>query len=119
MTPFGQKMRDLRALNGMTQKQLAAALDVSPAYLSALEHGHRGKPSFSFIQKLIQFYGLIWDDAEEIWDLAQISAPRVTIDTKGLSEKATRLSNRLAQKISYLSDEELDKMLAVVDAETP
>ncbi|WND03705.1 helix-turn-helix transcriptional regulator [Temperatibacter marinus] len=117
MTPFGEKMRELRAHKNVSQAIMARALDVSPAYVSALEHGKRGKPSFSFIQKVIQYFDLIWDDAEEIWDLAQISSPRVTIDTAGLSEQATRVSNRLAQKISYLSSEELEVILSVLENE--
>jgi transcriptional regulator with XRE-family HTH domain len=44
MTPFGQKLRDLRAARNVTLKDMAAALRVTPAYLSALEHGRRGRP---------------------------------------------------------------------------
>lgn len=115
MTPFGEKMRALRKARGITQATLAKALTVSPAYLSALEHGKRGKPSFAFVQKIIQYYDLIWDDAENIWDLAQISAPRVTLDTAGLDPKATLVANRLAQKITYLNDDELTNLLAILD----
>ena len=45
MTPFGLKVRELRLKKGITQKALAAALGVSPAYLSALERGRRGRPN--------------------------------------------------------------------------
>ena len=38
MTPFAEAVRKLRARKGVTQKEMAAALNVSPAYLSALEH---------------------------------------------------------------------------------
>ena len=44
MTPFGQRLRELRRQRGIAQKDMAAALGVSAAYLSALEHGHRGQP---------------------------------------------------------------------------
>ncbi|HAC57678.1 MAG TPA: transcriptional regulator, partial [Rhodobiaceae bacterium] len=37
MTPFGRKVRELRAARGLTMKEMAAALRVTPAYLSALE----------------------------------------------------------------------------------
>ena len=43
MTPLGQKMRELREARGVTLKQMATALNVSSAYLSALEHGRRGR----------------------------------------------------------------------------
>ena len=43
MTPFGQKLRDLRRERNISQKEMAGALGVSAAYLSALEHGHRDR----------------------------------------------------------------------------
>ena len=43
MTPFGKKMRSLRAERGLTLKDQAQILKVSEAYLSALEHGKRGR----------------------------------------------------------------------------
>ncbi len=39
MTPFGQRLRDLREQHGRALKDMARALKVSSAYLSALEHG--------------------------------------------------------------------------------
>jgi transcriptional regulator with XRE-family HTH domain len=41
MTPFGQAIREMRDERSITQRQMANDLGVSPAYLSALEHGHR------------------------------------------------------------------------------
>ena len=38
MTPFGARLRALRAARGVTLKHLAEALQVSAAYLSALEN---------------------------------------------------------------------------------
>lgn len=95
---------------------MAASLGVSSAYLSALEHGHRGRPSFSLIQRIIAYFNVIWDEAEKLERLAQISDPRVTVDTSGLDPRATELANRLAQTISSLNDEELDEFLVWVKA---
>lgn len=111
MTPFGAKIRALRAERGVTLKDMAAALRVSPAYLSALEHGRRGRPSFAQVQAIIGFFNVIWDEAEEIEKLARLSHPRVTIDTSGLDPQATELANRLADEIAYLTGSELDQML--------
>ncbi len=98
----------------MTLTQMAASLGVSSAYLSALEHGHRGRPSFSLIQRIIAYFNVIWDEAEKLERLAQISDPRVTVDTSGLDPRATELANRLAQTIGTLNDEELDEFLVWV-----
>lgn len=114
MTPFGQRLRELRRARGVSQKQMAAALGVSPAYLSALEHGHRGAPGWPLVQKVIGYFNVIWDEAEELQRLAALSDPRVVVDTAGLSPRATELANLLASRIGAMSEEELEKLLAAV-----
>lgn len=116
MTPFGSRLRQLRRERGVSQKDMAAALGVSAAYLSALEHGRRGRPSWPLVQKAIGFFNIIWDEAEELERLAWSSDPRVTIDTAGLSEKATACANLLAEHVGGLTDEDFEKIAAVVQA---
>ncbi len=111
MTPFGEKLRLLRQQRSLTQAQMAKAIGVSPAYLSALEHGKRGRPSWHLIQSIIQHLGIIWDEAEELVRLSRVSHPKVTIDTSGLSPLATELANELTIKISKLDDSKLKAML--------
>ncbi|MGB1036782.1 MAG: helix-turn-helix domain-containing protein, partial [Candidatus Puniceispirillales bacterium] len=38
MTPFGEKLRELRKQHGMTMASMAQHLGVSSAYLSQVEH---------------------------------------------------------------------------------
>ncbi len=116
MTPFGQRVRQLRDARGVTMAQMAASLGVTPAYLSALEHGKRGRPTFTLIQGVIHVLGVIWDDADELLRLADLSHPRVTIDTAGLEPEATLFANRLAREIGVLEREELQRLSAVLDA---
>lgn len=111
MTPFGEKIRLLRRQRGIAQRDMAAAIGVSPAYLSALEHGRRGVPNWGMVQKIIGFFNVIWDDAEELQRLAEQSDPRVVIDTAGLSPRATELSNLLAQTISSLGEPEIEALI--------
>jgi transcriptional regulator with XRE-family HTH domain len=116
MTPFGEKMRKLRAERGMTLRDMAENIGVSSAYLSALEHGKRGRPGWHLIQRIISHFNIIWDEAEEVAKLARISHPRVVIDTSGLDPKATELANRLADDIARLDGKAIGEMLAVLDA---
>jgi transcriptional regulator with XRE-family HTH domain len=112
MTPFGARLRDLRAEKGVTMAKMAQVLQVSPAYLSALEHGHRGRPTVGLLHQICAYFSLIWDDAEALRRVAELSHPRAIIDTAGLSPKATELANRLAEKIGELDDSRLDALLA-------
>lgn len=117
MTPFGARLRELRAQRGVMLKELAAALQVSAAYLSALEHGRRGQPSAGLVHQVNEFFGLIWDDAEEMARVARQSQPKVTLDTGGLSPEATALANRLSRDIRRLSPEGVAAIARVLDAE--
>lgn len=107
MTPLGAKIRELREARGISLKDMAAALNVSSAYLSALEHGRRGKPTGFLLHRMITFFNVIWDEAEELQRLAEMSDPKVTIDTGGLAPEATELTNRLAGDIGKLDVEDL------------
>ncbi|MEQ8298790.1 MAG: helix-turn-helix transcriptional regulator [Nitratireductor sp.] len=111
MTPFGEKMRAMRRDKGVTQKEMAQALGVSPAYLSALERGRRGVPSWTFLQKVLGYFNIIWDDAEELRRIAEQSRPRVVIDTSGLSPAATRLANLLATDIARLGEDDIAALI--------
>ena len=119
MTPFGAHLRALRAERKVTLRQLAAQLQVSPAYLSALEHGRRGAPSAGLVHQVNEFFGLIWDEADDLARLARLSHPRVTVNTAGLTPEQTALANRLSQVIGKLPPETVAAMHALLDATTP
>jgi len=112
MTPLGHKLRELREERGVSLKDMAKALNVSSAYLSALEHGRRGKPTWMLLQRIIAYFNVIWDEAEDLQRLAEMSDPRVTIDTAGMTPEATELANRLARDIGKLAPEDLSYLSA-------
>jgi len=116
MTPFGEKLRALRTARNLQLKEMAEGLGVSPAYLSALEHGHRGRPNRRFVHRVCQYLGIIWDEAEALQRLADLSHPRVTVDTAGLSAEATELANLLAERIAELDGPTVERLLAEVKA---
>ena len=116
MTPFGERVRQLRRQRGLMLKDMAAHLGVSSAYLSALERGERGKPTWTLIQGVLQYFNIIWDEAEELENLVWSSDPRVVIDTAGLSPEATRLANLLSQNIRRMDEATIHALLALVQA---
>lgn len=117
MTPFGAKLRELREQRGLTLLDMARAAGVSSAYLSALEHGKRGRPSWHLIQSIIAHLNIIWDEAEDLVRLSKISHPKITIDTSGLSPHATELANRLSQTIGKMDETLVQELL--VKLKTP
>ncbi|HYF56726.1 MAG TPA: helix-turn-helix domain-containing protein [Salinarimonas sp.] len=116
MTPFGARVRALRVARNLQLKHMAASLGVSSAYLSALERGERGRPSLAFTQRVIHYFGVIWDEADELQRLAELSEPRPKVDTRGLGPAATLAANRLAREARGLSEEDWRALLALLDA---
>ncbi len=114
MTPFGQKVRELRATRGVTLAGMAAALEVSPSYLSALEHGRRGRPGRERVHRICQYLNIVWDEADNLQRLAALSHPRVTVDTAGLSPEATELANELAARIRGLPEAKVKELLGIL-----
>ncbi|OYV52010.1 MAG: transcriptional regulator [Rhodospirillales bacterium 20-60-12] len=115
MTPFGQRIRQLRGAKQVSLRAMAAALEVSPAYLSALEHGKRGMPTAGLVHQICAFFDLIWDDADEIARLARMSDPQVTLNCQGLSPAHTELANRLGKIWPQLSEAEIQSFLTLLD----
>ena len=114
MTPFGAKLRALRAAKGLSLTQMAEDLNISAAYLSALEHGKRGKPAPGLVMQICGTLGCIWDEAEELKTLAELSHPKVTLDTSGLTPAKTELANRLGARLRTMPEETVERLLLVL-----
>ena len=110
MTPFGEKLRELRKHHDMTMASMAQYLGVSSAYLSQVEHGRRGTPGIIMMDQICALFGLIWEDAEALKELARLSSPKVVIDTTGLSQDAMIAANLFAQILPKVSEEEARTM---------
>ncbi len=115
MTPFGARIRELRARRGISLKAMAAELGVSSAYLSALEHGRRGRPTWMLTQRIIAYFNVIWDEAEELQRLAAASHPKIEIDTAGLDPAASDLAHALAVTIDRLPPEAMRRLAAELE----
>jgi len=116
MTPFGARVRALRTQRGITPTRLATELQISVTYLSALEHGKRGAPSAGLVHQVNEFFGLIWDGADDLARLARLSHPRVSFNTAVLTPEQTALANRIAQSIHRLPPETVAPLHAILDA---
>ena len=114
MTPFGEKVRQYREDKHITQKQMAKMLNISAAYLSNLENGKKGLPSYQIVHRICGLFNIIWDDADDLIRLARLSHPKVTVNTVDLSPLATKVANLMAENISNLSHEELKQIYSLI-----
>jgi hypothetical protein len=61
--------------------------------------------------QIANYFDLIWDEVDQLKELAQLSHPRVPIDTSGLHPKATLLANLLAKHIHELDEVSIIRIL--------
>ena len=114
MTPFGLKLRNLRENKKITTTELAKVLKVSTAYLSMLENGKRGKPPNGMVELICAYFGLIWDESEDLKNAANISDTNAQINTTSLGINATTLTNVLKNNIKWLKDDELIELSKII-----
>jgi transcriptional regulator with XRE-family HTH domain len=115
LTPFGERVRELRRERGLQLKHMAASLGVSSAYLSALERGERGRPTWTLIQGVIHYFGIIWDEADELQHLADMSETKPQIDARGAGPRAMYVANRLARDFDQLDAQAVEEIAEILD----
>ncbi len=71
----------------------------------------------ALVVQICEYFHLIWDDYEEMHRLAQVSHPKITVDTSGLSARATELANLLAERIGTLDDALVERLAGLLEAE--
>ena len=62
--------------------------------------------------------GIIWDEADELERLAQVSNPRIVVDTSGLTLRAIEFANRLAKQIGGLKETDLENLLTLLPVDS-
>jgi transcriptional regulator with XRE-family HTH domain len=119
MTPFGARVRALREARGITLVRMAEDLGISAAYLSAMEHGKRPRPRPNLVRQICGYLNIIWDEADALQALAEAYRPKVSIDTGGLSPRATQLANMLGERIGVLPADMIEDLIAALSTVPP
>lgn len=65
LTPFGKVLRVFRVNNNELLKDMASRLDVTPAYLSAIENGKK-EPTDELVARLYRAYSFTPDQKQEL-----------------------------------------------------
>ena len=101
LVDFGQRMRQYRRKNKLTQEKLSEKLGVQTKHISLLENGHRN-PSPELQKKLEDM--IIADELR-----STLSSPN-----KPLTEEELIIQLRLFHKLSRLNSSQREKVLNVI-----
>ena len=96
LTPFGKALRKLRIDGDMLLKEMADGLNVTPAFLSAVESGRKPIPG-TLIGRIADWMKLGRDAIADLCEAADQSAVRVEIP---LGSTATAFDRTLAVQLA-------------------
>lgn len=113
LTELGKYLRRYRINNGLLLKDMANALNITPAYLSAIENGKR-PPTTELINKIEQVFHFTENETKDLMDTYYQTINEITINTKSANDKQTDLGLVFARKIDSLSDEQISKIYQIL-----
>ncbi|ODB41093.1 hypothetical protein BB427_11415 [Pseudoalteromonas sp. BMB] len=116
LTKFGIAVRKIRIERSMKLTDMAKGLDVTSAYLSAVENGKK-KLTTEFAEKTIRFLDLDDDGGQEVLDAAYESQKEFSIKIKDDDSDLIRtVAGAFARKIesSDLSDEDAETIINIL-----
>lgn len=115
LTEFGKLLRKLRIDHDLTLGALGKKLDVSAAYLSAIETGKKPVPT-SLLQQLQSVLRLGEGEMQRLERAASTSMNEVVVGLRGRrSNKARELAVAFARRFETMSNEEVEAMLKQLD----
>lgn len=95
---LGAKVKKLRITHGLTQEEVAKALDVTPGYISNVENGRN-----LMTLRMLAYYA----------DLTGVSLDYLAGSVDKNYQK-TALDNEIIQLISRMKDEQKEKLIATL-----
>lgn len=112
MTKFGIFVRKLRLDKGIRLRDMAKDLGISPAYLSAMETGHKDI-SDSLADKISSVYNLSIEQSKELKHSIMLSQQKICITTGQIAWK-NEIVSKLKGKLDTLSEEQQFKIIDIL-----
>ncbi|KRS21216.1 hypothetical protein AAY72_08995 [Alishewanella sp. WH16-1] len=114
LTPFGKEVRKLRIDQGLSLKDMATAIGVSSAYISAVETGKKNITD----ELVLSICKILHIDAEQMQErmkeLAEASKDKVSIDLDGRCEKRREVAAVFARNFDKFDSNDLDSFLNIL-----
>ena len=115
ITPFGKEVRKLRLENSMVLKDMADALEVSAAWLSATETGRKPAPE-ALVSKIAKLFRLTADAEKHLRHLADISKAEFKIRPRRDADLETRdLASALARRFDDLNETDVADIRKILE----
>lgn len=116
VTAFGKFCRKLRIDRGQIMLDMAESLQVSPAFLSAVENGKKNVPA-QWRDKIVKTYKLSEEQSMELMDAIDKSKTEIRINLSKHSEQDRHLAIAFAREFGSLNSEQKKEIFKMLGAE--
>lgn len=113
LTSIGKFLRKLRIDQGEILKDMADKLDVSVAFLSAVENGKKRMPA-TWDKKICDLYQLSAEEREEFTSAIAETEESVEMNLYGAATQKRELAVSFARKFSDINDEQVEAIKKIL-----
>jgi len=114
LTKFGKELRKIRIENDQILKNMADKLNVTAAYLSAVENGNRKVPD-SWINIIAKEYHLSDEKARDLQRLAYEDRNDINLSFDSANNQETNLALSFARKFKNLDNNQIEEIQKILD----
>lgn len=114
LTKFGKELRKIRIENDEILKNMADKLNVTAAYLSAVENGNRKVPD-SWINIISSEYNLSDEEATYLQKLAYEDRSDISVVFDNANNQETNLALSFARKFKDLNNSQIKEIQKILD----
>lgn len=108
---LGVQLKELRKAKGERLLDMADNLEVSVAFVSAVENGKKSPPE-TFIEKVVSLYDLSVAEAESLRRAADVSREHFSIRPE--TDLAKETAGLMARKVNSLSPSDLSEIMKIL-----
>lgn len=112
MTKLGIALRKIRLEKQELLRDMAAKLNVSSAFLSAVETGKK-RPPANFVDRICTVYELDANERSELLQAAELSLSEVRINLSEASSAQRQVAVSFAKALNGLTDAEISEIMRV------
>lgn len=114
MTDFGIALRKLRLDKQELLRDMAAKLEVSSAFLSAIENGKKKVPE-NFVDKICKLYGLSSIERTSLVEALEMSAREIKINLNQATPAQHEVAVSFAKALNGLTDAQVTEIMRVFE----
>lgn len=109
LTQFGIFLRKLRLNHNEIMKDMAAKLNISPSFLSAVERGKKKIPE-SWYNQIVNLYDLDKEKQNKLKKAIEDSQKILEINLENLSTEQKRLAFAFTKELKNMNKEDIKKI---------